>query len=60
VGETTTKRSTILEVVLVADHHDSARCNLLADLISHLFVEPEDHSNKILLEVTTVRSHAIR
>jgi hypothetical protein len=61
VGESTTKRlSTILEFVLVADQQDSARCKLLADLISHLCVEPEYHSNKTILEVTTVRSYAIR
>jgi len=61
VGESTTKRlSTILEIVLVADQQDSARCKLLSDLISRLFVEPEDHSNKTFLEVTAVRSYAIR
>lgn len=59
-GDPTAKASTVLEVVLVADQEDGDRCNLLAKLVSRLFAMPEEHSDKLLLEVTTVRSHAIR
>ena len=53
-------RTTVLEIVLVANQEDSARCNLLANLVSHLFAMPEEHTNNLLLEVTSVRSNAIR
>lgn len=57
VSNTTT---TVLEIVLVANQEDSARCNLLANLVSHLFAMPEEHTDNLRLEVTSVRSNAIR
>ena len=54
------KTSTVLEVVMVANQEDSHRCNLLANLVSHLFIMPEEHSNNLVLEVTSVRSNSIR
>lgn len=50
----------VLEIVLVANQEDSARCNLLANLASHLFAMPEEHTNDLILEVTSARSTAIR
>ncbi len=52
--------TTVLEIVLVVNQEDSARCNLLANLVSNLFAMPEEHTNNLLLEVTSVRSNAIR
>jgi hypothetical protein len=59
-GKSTAKASTILEVVLVANQEDCALGNHLANFISQLFAMPEDKSDSLRLEVTTVSSHAIR
>ncbi len=52
--------STVLEVVLVFSREDTSICNFLANLISHLFIMPEEHSSDLVLEVVSVRSNSIR
>ena len=50
----------VLQVILVSSPEDSSICNLLANLISHLFIMPEEHSSDLVLELVSVRSNSIR
>ena len=52
--------STVFEVILVSSPEDSSICTILANLISHLFIMPEEHSSDLVLEVVAVRSNSIR
>ena len=54
------RRLRILEVVLVADPEDASESNILADLIANLASIPDDGVREVRLEVSTVRSHAMR